>query len=188
MRLMYAFTYCAGIRAKISSAAAAQKVYILHKKPSLSGTLCAKPCAPERRASLASGPDTPHCGHASADPSAGRGGTKHKTRGNDHACKGPTATAPRQGPRPDQQAPRGSISIRSRQLVQGPRPPEAAPAHHPSGCWISAGRAPRSRSDNLIISTTERHAALPYQGSARRRPASRLCRKWLLHSRRIARE
>src|SRR5262249_37246839 len=29
--------------ANISSAAAAQKVYILHKKPSLSGTLCAKP-------------------------------------------------------------------------------------------------------------------------------------------------
>src|SRR5262249_48448848 len=27
-----------------SSAASAQKVYILHKKPSLSGTLCAKPC------------------------------------------------------------------------------------------------------------------------------------------------
>src|SRR5262249_36928686 len=35
--------------ANISSAAAAQKVYILHKKPSLSGTLCAKPRAPESR-------------------------------------------------------------------------------------------------------------------------------------------
>src|SRR6516165_3950489 len=38
---MYAFTYCA---------AAAQKVYILHKKPSLSGTLCAKP--PPRACSI----------------------------------------------------------------------------------------------------------------------------------------
>jgi hypothetical protein len=37
------------LMAKISSAAAAQKVYILHKKPSLSGTLCAKPRAPESR-------------------------------------------------------------------------------------------------------------------------------------------
>src|SRR5262245_7928285 len=35
--------------ANISSAGAAQKVYILHKKPSLSGTLCAKPRAPESR-------------------------------------------------------------------------------------------------------------------------------------------
>src|SRR6516225_2369865 len=44
----------------------------------------------------------------------------------------------------------------------------ATQPHHPWGCWIFAGRAPRSRSDNLIISTTERHAALPYQGSAGR--------------------
>src|SRR6516162_10338201 len=49
--------------------------------------------------------------------------------------------------------------------------------HHPWGCWILAGRAARSRSNNLVISTTEPHAALPYQGSGHWRPASRLSRK-----------
>jgi len=46
--------------------------------------------------------------------------------------------------------------------------PMATQPHHPWGCWIFAGRAPRSRSNNLVISTTEQHAALPYQGSAGR--------------------
>src|SRR5262245_33190542 len=54
-------------------------------------------------------------------------------------------------------------------------PPNGHPAPPSVGCWIFAGRAARSRSNNLVISTTEQHAALPYQGSARRRPASRLC-------------
>jgi len=44
-------------------------------------------------------------------------------------------------------------------------PPNGHPAHHPWGCWIFAGRAARSRSNNLVISTTEQHTALPYQGS-----------------------
>src|SRR5215813_12675010 len=39
--------------------------------------------------------------------------------------------------------------------------------HHPWGCWILAGRAARSRSNSLVISTTEQHAALPYQGTRR---------------------
>src|SRR5262249_61792800 len=38
--------------------------------------------------------------------------------------------------------------------------------------WIFAGRAARSRSNNLVISTTEQHAALPYQGCAGRRLAA----------------
>jgi hypothetical protein len=41
---------------------------------------------------------------------------------------------------------------------------------------FSLERAARSRSDNLVISTTEQHAALPYQGSGHWRPASRLRR------------
>jgi hypothetical protein len=142
-------------------------------------------CAPERRASLASGPDTPHCAHASADPSAG------STRPVE------TITSVRDLPRPPRDKvrvltnkPPGVDLDRSRRLVPATEAAGAAPAHHPSGCWISAGRAPRSRSDNLIISTTERHAALPYQGSGHWRPKmqsasmmramrARLCRKWL---------
>src|SRR5262245_33222050 len=47
--------------------------------------------------------------------------------------------------------------------------PMATQPHHPWGCWIFARRAARSRSNNLVISTTEQPAAIPYQGSARRR-------------------
>ena len=79
---------------------------------------------------------------------------------------------------------------RSRELtraIEGPWPPQP---HHPWGCWIFAGRAARSRSDNLVISTTEQQAALPYQGSGHWRPKmqsasmmramrARLCRKCL---------
>src|SRR5262249_22943355 len=43
-------------------------------------------------------------------------------------------------------------------------PDHAAHPHHPWGCWIFARRAVRSRSNNLVISTTEQRAALPYQG------------------------
>src|SRR5215467_14062452 len=52
--------------------------------------------------------------------------------------------------------------------------PMATQPHHPWGCWIFAGRARRSRSDHSIISTTALHAALPDQGSARRRPMAEL--------------
>src|SRR6516165_8761346 len=48
--------------------------------------------------------------------------------------------------------------------------PMATQPHHPWGCWILAGRAARSRSNNLVISTTEQRAALPYQGSGHWRP------------------
>ena len=48
--------------------------------------------------------------------------------------------------------------------------PMATQPHHPWGCWILAGRAARSRSNNLVISTTEQHAALPDQGSGHWRP------------------
>src|SRR5262249_59782781 len=52
----------------------------------------------------------------------------------------------------------------SRQLdASRSSPPNGHPPHHPWGCWIFAGRAARSSSDNLIISTTEQQAALPYQ-------------------------
>src|SRR5215467_5251437 len=53
-------------------------------------------------------------------------------------------------------------SDRDRQMATQP--------HHPWGCWIFAGRAARSRSNSLVISTTEQHAALPYQGSGHWRP------------------
>src|SRR5262249_62327401 len=46
----------------------------------------------------------------------------------------------------------------------------ATQPHHPWGCWIFAGHAARSRSNSLVISTTEQHAALPYQGSGHWRP------------------
>ena len=58
--------------------------------------------------------------------------------------------------------------------VSSPRADRARPMatqpHHPWGCWIFAGRAARSRSNSLVISTTEQHAALPYQGSGHWRP------------------
>ena len=47
---------------------------------------------------------------------------------------------------------------RSRELtraIEGPWPPQP---HHPWGYWIFAGHARRSRSDNLVISTTEQQA------------------------------
>src|SRR5262249_4960307 len=47
--------------------------------------------------------------------------------------------------------------------------PMATQPHHPWGCWIFARRAALLRSNNVVTSTTEQHAALPYQGSARRR-------------------
>ena len=39
--------------------------------------------------------------------------------------------------------------------------PMATHPHHPWGCWIFAGRAARSRSNNLVISTTEQRAHFP---------------------------
>src|SRR5262249_43222802 len=53
-----------------------------------------------------------------------------------------------------------SIVVRAIERADRGRPSPTIPW----GCWIFAGRAARSRSDNLIISTTEQHAALPYQG------------------------
>src|SRR5262249_55081405 len=80
------------------------------------------------------------------------------------------ATATRQGPRPRSKDP-PSISIARVSSTRADRArPMATQPHHPWGCWIFAGRATRSRSNNLVISTTEQRAALPYQGSARRQP------------------
>ena len=95
----------------------------------------------------------------------------------------------RRSSRPRSQAPRGILDC-SRQLAASrSSPPNGHPAPPSVGmCWIFAGRAPRSRSDNLIISTTQQHAALPYQGRGHWRPKmqsasmmramrARLCRK-----------
>jgi len=66
----------------------------------------------------------------------------------------------------DSKPPRGSSIARVSSTRADRARPRPAPARHPWGCWIFAGRAPRSRSDNLIVSMTEQRAALPYQGSA----------------------
>ena len=74
----------------------------------------------------------------------------------------------RRSSRPAIEAPRGYprlLASARRELIEPAQwPPQP---HHPWGCWILAGRAARSRSNNSVISTTEQHAALPYQGSAR---------------------
>ena len=77
-----------------------------------------------------------------------------------------------------------SIVVRAIERADRGRPSPTIPW----GCWIFAGRARRSRSDNLVISTTEQQAALPYQGRGHWRPKmqsasmmramrARLCRK-----------
>jgi len=76
----------------------------------------------------------------------------------------------RRSSRPRSQAPGGILDC-SRQLAASrSSPPNGHPAPPSVGCWIFAGRAARSRSNSLVISTTEQHAALPYQGSGHWRP------------------
>jgi len=67
----------------------------------------------------------------------------------------------RRSSRPRSQAP-GGILVCSHQLdASRSSPPNGHPPRYSWGCWIVAGRAARSSSDNLIISTTEQHVALP---------------------------
>ena len=93
---------------------------------------------------------------------------------NNPVCGTKTRPPRRRSSRPRSQAPGVSSIAR----VSSPRADRARPMatqpHHPWGCWIFAGRAAWSRSDNLVISTTEQHAALPYQGSGHWRPKMHL--------------
>src|SRR5262244_954144 len=103
----------------------------------------------------------------------------HKNHGNDPERGSSTRPPRRRSSRPRSQAPRGILDC-SRQLdASRLSPPNGHPPHHSWGCWIFAGRAARSRSYNLIISTTEQHAAFPYQGSGHWRARGGEDRSWL---------
>src|SRR5215831_11550964 len=92
----------------------------------------------------------------------------HKTHGNDPERGSSTRPPRRRSSRPRSQAPGVSSIARVSSTRADRARPMATQPHFPWGCWIFAGRAARSRSNNLVISTTEQHAALPYQGSAGR--------------------
>src|SRR5262249_61345773 len=93
----------------------------------------------------------------------------HRPHGQLADLKKPPAPAPIVPP--SEEAPLGFSSVvRAIERADRGRPSPTIPW----GCWIFAGRARRSRSDNLVISTTEQHAALPYQGSGHCRPKMHL--------------
>ena len=80
----------------------------------------------------------------------------------------PTRPPRRRSSRPRSQAPRGALDC-SRQLdASRSSAPNGHPPHHPWGCAGFSLDARRGRDRiTLVIPTTERHAALPEQGSAR---------------------